>query len=122
MPDVDEPAAIETRRGKDEVWVYLCETAALVGFDGIRVELVNQAPLAVFKVDDSYYVTDDTCTHGSASLADGLLHGCEIECPFHAGRFDVRTGEATAFPCIEPVAIYPVEVRGSAVYARVSGQ
>lgn len=99
-------------------WVYLCETTDLNGTDGRRVELPNRPPLAVFKVGDDCYVIDDTCTHGSASLADGYLVGYEVECPFHAGRFDLRTGEPTAHPCIVPLAAYPVEVRGSAIYVR----
>ena len=89
------------------------------GLDGLRV-MVDDTALAVFKVDDRFYVTDDTCTHGAASLADGLMHGCEVECPFHGGRFDVRTGIATAFPCVDDLGTYQAEVRGSAVYARIN--
>src|SRR5690348_16430799 len=109
MADTQDLAAAETAH--DEGWIYLCETAALEGLDGLRVVVADHA-VAVFKVDDRFYVTDDTCTHGAASLADGLLHGCEIECPFHAGRFDVRTGIATAFPCVDALGTYPAEVRG----------
>ena len=102
-----------------EGWHYLCEASALDGMDGLRVEVGGRPPLAIFRVAQSYYVTDDTCTHGSASLAEGILDGCEIECPYHGGRFDVRTGEATLSPCTYPLAVYPVEVRGSAVFARL---
>jgi nitrite reductase/ring-hydroxylating ferredoxin subunit len=108
-----------TGAGPEGRWVYLCDAAALDGMDGLRV-VVDDHALAVFKVDDRFYVTDDTCTHGAASLADGLMHGCEVECPFHGGRFDVRTGAATAFPCVDDLATYQAEVRGSAVYARVN--
>lgn len=103
---------------ESDAWVYLCETAELSEIEGRRVVLPNHPPLAVFKVTGGYYVIDDTCTHGSASLADGYLNGYEVECPFHAGRFDLRTGEPTAHPCVVPLTSYPVEVRGSAVYAR----
>lgn len=117
MPATQEiVTAAETEQ--DGQWVHLCETAALDGLDGLRV-IVAEHALAVFKVDDRFYVTDDTCTHGAASLADGLLHGCEIECPFHAGRFDVRTGAATAFPCVDDLATYPARVRDGTVYARM---
>jgi nitrite reductase/ring-hydroxylating ferredoxin subunit len=114
-----EAAGTDTVNDRDGAWTYLCETAALVGFDGVRVEIADHPPLAVFKVGPSYYVTDDTCTHGAASLADGYLHGCEIECPYHSGRFDVRTGAATTFPCVDALAVYPAEVRNNAVYARL---
>ena len=67
--------------------------------------------------DEGYFVIDDTCTHGAASLSEGDIVGCEIECPFHSGRFDIRTGAATAFPCVKALMIYPVKVEGDEVYA-----
>jgi nitrite reductase/ring-hydroxylating ferredoxin subunit len=33
-----------------------------------------------------------------------------IECPFHQGQFDIRTGEAVAAPCYEPIRTYPVRL------------
>lgn len=104
---------------QNEAWVYLCETAALDGADALRIDLPGRAPLAVFRVEQAYYVTDDTCTHGAASLSDGYLIGCEVECPFHDGRVDIRTGEPTKRPCTIPLRVYTVEVRGSAVYAHL---
>jgi nitrite reductase/ring-hydroxylating ferredoxin subunit len=53
-------------------------------------------------------VTDDHCTHGPGSLSDGYLDGFEIECDFHNGKFDIRTGEVTAPPCMIPVKTYKV--------------
>ena len=38
------------------------------------------------------FAIDDTCTHQDASLADGWVEGCEVECPLHASKFDLRTG------------------------------
>jgi nitrite reductase/ring-hydroxylating ferredoxin subunit len=75
-----------------------------------RVVLDALPPLAVFQLDDGYYVTADTCTHGEASLCDGFVEGGEIECPWHAGKFCIRTGEATAFPAVEPIAVYRTHV------------
>lgn len=108
-----------TTSGAQNEWVYLCESAALAEVDALRVDLPGRAALAVFRVDQAYYVTDDACTHGSASLCDGYLHGNEIECPFHDGRFDVRTGAPTKRPCTIALRVYNVEVRAGAVYARL---
>ncbi|HVR78385.1 MAG TPA: non-heme iron oxygenase ferredoxin subunit [Acidimicrobiia bacterium] len=66
--------------------------------------------VAVFKVGGELYVTDDHCTHGPGSLSEGFLQGYEIECDFHQGCFDIRTGEVTAPPCLIPVNTYPVFV------------
>ena len=56
-------------------------------------------PIAVFHTDDGeVYAIDDTCTHQDASLADGWLEGCLVECPLHASSFDLRTGEVDQPP------------------------
>ena len=70
--------------------------------------------------DGAVYAVDDTCTHHSARLSEGVLIGCEIECPMHQGRFDVTTGEATRRPARDPLATYPVEVVAGQVRLRGS--
>ena len=71
--------------------------------------------LAVFNVDGTFYVTDDHCTHGPGSLSEGFLDGEIIECNFHQGQFNVRTGEVVLPPCIEAVRTYPTFVRDGKV-------
>lgn len=70
---------------------------------------------AVFVVDGRFYVTQDQCTHGPGSLADGFVLDGEIECPFHQGRFDIATGRPTAPPCTEALRIWTAEVRDGSV-------
>ena len=60
---------------------------------------VGTAVLAVYNIGGSFYATDDECTHGAASLADGILEGDVIECTMHFGAFNVKTGEAVQSPC-----------------------
>ena len=81
----------------------------------IRVEVPGSAPLAVYLIDGEVYCTDDTCSHGQASLADGDLEGFDVVCPFHGGRFDVRTGEPTSRPCFVPLRTHQVEIRDGSV-------
>jgi nitrite reductase/ring-hydroxylating ferredoxin subunit len=66
-----------------------------------------------------FYVTDDNCTHGPGSLSEGYLDGHEIECDFHQGCFDIRTGEVTVPPCIVPIKTYKVVVEGGRVTIEV---
>jgi 3-phenylpropionate/trans-cinnamate dioxygenase ferredoxin component len=72
--------------------------------------------IALFNVDGDFYAIDDVCTHDGGPLAEGDLEGCEIRCPRHGARFDVRTGKALCFPAFEPVASHVVEVRGDEVF------
>lgn len=61
------------------------------------------------RVEGNTYAVADSCTHGKASLSQGYLDGWEIECPLHQGRFDIRTGRATASPCRHPLAVFMVK-------------
>lgn len=80
-----------------------------------RIELDGQPPIAVYNLGGTYYATADTCTHGDASLAEGEISGEEIICPFHLGAFDIRTGAATAAPCMVALTTYVVRVENDQV-------
>ena len=84
----------------------------------VRVETGGLA-LAVFRVGDEFYVTDDQCTHGPGLLHEGCLTGYEIECDFHQGSFDIRTGEVIEPPCTVPLRIYPITIDGGRVKIEV---
>ena len=90
--------------------VKLCPMTEVEEEKPVRVTEEQFPPLAVYVVDGEYYVTDDTCTHSVASLCDGYQEGDEIECPFHGGAFNIKTGEAISFPCTQPIAVYKVVI------------
>jgi 3-phenylpropionate/trans-cinnamate dioxygenase ferredoxin subunit len=77
---------------------------------------IDGRAIAVFNVDGRFYAIDDVCTHDGGPLAEGEFQGCEVRCPRHGARFDVRTGKALCFPAFEPVATHRVELRGGDVY------
>ena len=66
--------------------------------------------IALYRVGSEYYATGNICTHAEAMLSDGELDGCEIECPLHMGRFDIRTGEALISPVEIDIPTYRVRV------------
>ncbi|MDI3261781.1 MAG: non-heme iron oxygenase ferredoxin subunit [Fulvimonas sp.] len=101
---------------------FIAHTADVPADRALAVVLPGYPPLAVARLGDAFFVMDDTCTHGAALLSDGEIIDGEIECPFHAGRFDIRTGEATAFPCTKALRVYPTRVEGGAVLADLDGQ
>ena len=88
---------------------------------GEAVRVQAEVPVAVFNVDGSLYAIDDTCTHQDASLADGWLEGCAVECPLHAACFDLRTGVPSGPPAKKPVRTHQVVVSDGQVYLRLSG-
>ncbi|GLY54538.1 bifunctional 3-phenylpropionate/cinnamic acid dioxygenase ferredoxin subunit [Lentzea sp. NBRC 102530] len=83
---------------------------------GEAVRIVGpHAPIALFNVDGVLYAIDDTCTHQDASLSEGWLEGCFVECPLHAASFDLRTGAPTCLPAKRPVKTYAVLVEDGVV-------
>jgi nitrite reductase/ring-hydroxylating ferredoxin subunit len=89
--------------------VALCDAADVTPDMPLRVEVADSA-YAVFNLDGHFFATQDQCTHGPGSLAEGFVMGAEIECPFHQGRFDIRTGRATAAPCTQALRIWTVHI------------
>jgi 3-phenylpropionate/trans-cinnamate dioxygenase ferredoxin subunit len=99
--------------------ISVCAVADLP--DGEAVRLDGPVPIAVFNLAGDFYAIDDTCTHQDASLADGWLEGCEVECPLHAAIFDLRTGEPDGLLAREPVRTHRVVVEADAVYVVLAG-
>jgi nitrite reductase/ring-hydroxylating ferredoxin subunit len=78
---------------------------------------VGDQRLAVFHIGGRFYVTDDECTHASASLAEGMLDGDIIECAVHMGAFHVPTGAVKSPPCQVRLRTYQVVLKDGDVFA-----
>jgi NADPH-dependent 2,4-dienoyl-CoA reductase/sulfur reductase-like enzyme/nitrite reductase/ring-hydroxylating ferredoxin subunit len=71
----------------------------------------GEAVVVVRKGDDAFAL-GASCTHYGGPLAEGIVDGDRIHCPWHHACFSLRTGEALAAPALNPVACYSVERRG----------
>lgn len=80
--------------------------------------LIDETPALLLHIDSDFYAIEDVCTHDGQPLTKGPLDGCEITCPRHGARFDVRTGKALCMPATEPVQTFEIQIRGNAVFAR----
>lgn len=70
--------------------------------------LAGETLVAVFHTRAGVYATQAECPHRRGPLADGLLGGATVICPFHAWKFDLATGEPLLGQCA--IQTYPVRL------------
>jgi naphthalene 1,2-dioxygenase ferredoxin component len=104
--------------GDEQGWVKAADRSALADGEVLGV-IVSGKEIALYDLDGEVFATDDICTHAYAKLSDGWLDKGEIECPLHAGRFDVKTGKALCPPVTEDVKTYPVRIVGDEIQVKI---
>jgi len=82
--------------------------------------IVDETPALLLRIGDDFYCIEDICTHDGQPLTDGPITDCQITCPRHGARFDLRTGRPTRMPATEPVRTFVVEVSGEDVLVRLA--
>ena len=98
----------------ETMWRTVAAATEVTDDEPLAVE-ADGMKIALFKVDGAYFATGNVCTHAYALLSDGFQDGCEIECPLHNARFDVRTGKAKSSPAEIDIPTYPVRVVNDAI-------
>ena len=58
-----------------------------------KIIIQNNIPIAIYKLNNNFFVLDNRCPHRGASLGDGKLNDSIIECPLHNWKFNIETGE-----------------------------
>jgi len=89
----------------------IADGAMLVGHVGDDAVLLVRRGAEVFAIDAH-------CSHYHGPLADGLVVGDTVRCPWHHACFDLRTGEAVRAPAISPLSCWSVEQREGKVFVR----
>ena len=79
---------------------------------GKLVEVARQS-ITVFNIAGKYSAIGNTCLHRGGPLADRMMAGEEVICPWHGARFNVKTGAVKGPPAQEGVKSFPVRVNGS---------
>lgn len=99
--------------------IRACKADELKPGQALRLNLTP--PVALYRLNDGFYATDDTCTHAQTSLAAGDvdLEECTVECPYHASLFDIRTGNVLSPPANKPLKTYRVKVVEGDVFVEI---
>jgi 3-phenylpropionate/trans-cinnamate dioxygenase ferredoxin subunit len=96
--------------------IRACRIDRLKPGEALRLE--TDPPIALYRLSDGYYATEDTCTHAQASLAAGDMDLGEgtIECPYHGSIFDIRSGRVLSLPANRPLRTYSIKIIDDEVF------
>ena len=83
----------------------------------VRIVEAGSLSIGVFNCDGALYAVEDRCSHDDGPLCHGVFddESCEVVCPRHGARFDVRNGRPLSLPAYLPVRTFPVRVEGGVV-------
>ena len=85
--------------------------ATLLGHVGDEDVLLVRSGAEIFAIDAH-------CSHYHGPLAEGLVVGESVRCPWHHACFDLRTGEASRAPALNPLSVWKVEHEGNRIFVR----
>jgi len=100
----------------------------------MKVIELSGKKLLLYHLDDGFYATQTNCTHVMAPLARGkIVEDCQVQCPLHRARFDIRSGEVVEWANFPPgvqlinlvrkekaLKTFPVRVEGDSIFVDVS--
>jgi len=90
-------------------WVDVCDTTTLFQ-EQKKAFVIENIPVLIIHIDDTYYAIKNQCTHENFPLTDGEIEKDQIICPFHGAKFCFKTGEVTAPPAFDNIETFPVRV------------
>src|ERR1700688_1115970 len=97
----------------------LSQGVALSGFSGATLlGHVGDEDVVLVRSGSEIFAIGAHCSHYHGPLAEGLVDGESIHCPWHHACFDLRTGEAARAPAFDPVAVWKVEHEGNRIFVR----
>jgi NADPH-dependent 2,4-dienoyl-CoA reductase/sulfur reductase-like enzyme/nitrite reductase/ring-hydroxylating ferredoxin subunit len=83
---------------------------------GMVLGHVGDQPVLLARTKAGLWAVDAECTHYHGPLAEGLLVGETVRCPWHHARFCLNTGEAIGAPAIDPLGCWRVEERDGLIF------
>ena len=99
--------------------VAVADDSALKEGDTLRVEL-DGVVMAVARTKDGVFAFQEFCTHRYAPLSEGALRGCEIVCPWHNSRFDLRSGKVAQGPATVELRTFRAVSREGKIWVELS--
>ncbi len=85
---------------------------------GMVLGHVGKDHVLLARTGDRFFAVGAHCTHYHGPLAEGIVVGDTVRCPWHHACFSLETGEALRAPALDPVACWRVERTGDQVFVR----
>jgi chlorite dismutase/nitrite reductase/ring-hydroxylating ferredoxin subunit len=100
-----------------EVWLDVCPLDDLAPGETKTVFLEGKM-VGLFNVDGELYALNNRCSHARGPLNEGEVNtdDCSVTCPWHYGKFDIRTGQPIDGVVNKPVETYQVDVRDGIIW------
>jgi NADPH-dependent 2,4-dienoyl-CoA reductase/sulfur reductase-like enzyme/nitrite reductase/ring-hydroxylating ferredoxin subunit len=86
--------------------------------DGRLVGHVGNEDVLLVHADSELFAIGAHCTHYHGPLAEGLVTGKTVRCPWHHACFDLRNGEAVRAPALSPVECWKVEQNAGRIFVK----
>ena len=98
------------------MWIKACREE---DFRRIHKIVHRRKEIALFRLDDGIYATDNSCSHEYSELSQGEIIGDNVYCPKHGSRFDIRTGAVKDPPAVKPIKTYKVKIEDGVIYIKL---
>lgn len=85
----------------------------------MKTATAGEQEVLLLNVDGKISALYPKCTHYGAPLADGVLNGHRLVCPWHHACFDARSGKHLEAPGIDGLPRFEVEVRGKEIWVDI---
>lgn len=87
--------------------------------EGGKLVEVSGQKIAMFILGGKYYAIENACPHRGGPLAEGMVAGDEVICPWHGSRFNIKSGAFLTPPAQQSVKSLPVRVAGNDVEVEI---
>ena len=89
--------------------------------DGMLIKsMAGDTPILLYKKGDAVCAISETCSHAGGPLSEGELRGNLVQCPWHASRFDICTGQVKGGPATISQVRYETRVQNGQIEVRRS--